>query len=939
MSHPHKWLLLILFLLGFWLRIHQLEDPSMWSDEGLSLYRAQQPIEQVWQNVITVDGVDTRDTNPPFYFFLLHLWRAVAGETVFALRFLGAMAGLLNVPLLYGLGRALWGESAGTTAALLLTISPFHVWESQVLRNYPLLLFFNLLSVYSCWLLVRIWQPANAGKTPPNRQLPAILCWLIAGLLGIYTHYFGFFVFLFTLTVIGWWGIGRYGQPLWAGWRKWAWLAGGVVAFLLLLPIATIAFERFRAGQQVDFPDLSLQMFWENLQGAFAVGISPQLTQPTWRVLPVFGLATIGLWQGWRANRLATLFVLGYQILPFAILLGLSTINPLYNGTRHLLIGLPPFLLLVGQGFQFVPASSPQLLTAQRLLLSILTILLGFFTIASQTFWLHTQFTAPALHQDGVKGLANYLNQHAQANDLVLLHDTLIKFTFDYYYHGDAPVMAIPAYDQYDPPSAIQSLQQAAAGKRLIWFATLPVPRNGFDPNILTNWADTHWAAIEAKPFPGLWLPAHLVVYQNQLMMEALPPNLPAIEQPFGNTVQLRAADLPPTLQSGKAWWYTLYWEKIAPFEEQLMVIWQLQDSTGQIWAKMNQAITFNLPLRLWESGQLMQIAGTITPPDDLPAGIYQLSLAVAQATTGKILPLSDGLPQLLLGQIQNVPTSCSAKYSQRLVPEIGLVSVQLSDGMLRPGHAVQIHASWCARRVPTQNYGWQLEVLDPFGAIISQTALPFLSRADHPPTEWQIGEWVGGQGQLTVPASTPTGEYQLQLHLTDAQTGNPIGQTIPLTQTLPVQAWELVTTLPAIPTPLSADFGQPLLAKLPGFEMPSPPLRGTPLPITLFWQSQSDLSANYAVLLHLTNAQDEIVAQGDGIPLSGLRPTSSWRKGEVLVDTHQIFLPVDLPAGSYQLWVGLYDPITFQRVPAFVQAIRQPHDRILLQTIQITDN
>ena len=36
-------------------------------------------------------------------------------------------------------------------AALLLAFSPFHVWQSQVLRNYGLLVSLNLLAVYGAW--------------------------------------------------------------------------------------------------------------------------------------------------------------------------------------------------------------------------------------------------------------------------------------------------------------------------------------------------------------------------------------------------------------------------------------------------------------------------------------------------------------------------------------------------------------------------------------------------------------------------------------------------------------------------------------------------------------------------------------------------------------------------------------------------------------------
>ena len=67
-------LLLLLILLAFGLRVFALERQSMWSDEGLSYYRATLPTAEVLKGLIVIDGVETRDTNPPLYFLLLHFW-------------------------------------------------------------------------------------------------------------------------------------------------------------------------------------------------------------------------------------------------------------------------------------------------------------------------------------------------------------------------------------------------------------------------------------------------------------------------------------------------------------------------------------------------------------------------------------------------------------------------------------------------------------------------------------------------------------------------------------------------------------------------------------------------------------------------------------------------------------------------------------------------
>ena len=97
--------LIALALLALALRGYRLEAQALWSDEGLSLYRSNLSLMELVSNTITVDGVDTRDTNPPLYFLLLHLWRRAVGDTIFALRYLGVLAGVLSVPLIFVLGK------------------------------------------------------------------------------------------------------------------------------------------------------------------------------------------------------------------------------------------------------------------------------------------------------------------------------------------------------------------------------------------------------------------------------------------------------------------------------------------------------------------------------------------------------------------------------------------------------------------------------------------------------------------------------------------------------------------------------------------------------------------------------------------------------------------------------------------------------------------
>ena len=93
-------------------------------------------------------------------------------------------------------------------------------------------------------------------------------------------------------------------------------------------------------------------------------------------------------------------------------------------------------------------------------------------------------------------------------------------------------------------------------------------------------------------------------------------------------------------------------------------------------------------------------------------------------------------------------------------------------------------------------------------------------------------------------------------------------------------------------------------------------------------------MTVGYVVFVHLIDAQDRIWAQHDGAPAAGEAPTSSWVPGQVVSDSHALDLPIDLPAGSYRLAVGMYNPATGERLELYDTAgARQPDDRLLLPT------
>ncbi|MGH2592699.1 MAG: hypothetical protein ACRDGG_04230, partial [Anaerolineae bacterium] len=84
---------------------------------------------------------------------------------------------------------------------------------------------------------------------------------------------------------------------------------------------------------------------------------------------------------------------------------------------------------------------------------------------------------------------------------------------------------------------------------------------------------------------------------------------------------------------------------------------------------------------------------------------------------------------------------------------------------------------------------------------------------------------------------------------------------------------------------------------------------------VTLYWQARAETTTAYKVFVHILDSEGHLVAQADAVPVNGSRPTTGWLPREVITDQYIIALPGELPAGQYQIVVGLYDSETGARL------------------------
>jgi 4-amino-4-deoxy-L-arabinose transferase-like glycosyltransferase len=115
--------------LGLGLRLYHLHHLSFWLDETATIYFSRRS----WPFVLGLEG--GYDTHPPLYYALVKLTRFFVLD-VSAGRLTSVIAGVATLPVLAALVARLSNWRAGLVAALILAVSPLHVWYSQEARMY-----------------------------------------------------------------------------------------------------------------------------------------------------------------------------------------------------------------------------------------------------------------------------------------------------------------------------------------------------------------------------------------------------------------------------------------------------------------------------------------------------------------------------------------------------------------------------------------------------------------------------------------------------------------------------------------------------------------------------------------------------------------------------------------------------------------------------------
>ncbi|MGD2145149.1 MAG: glycosyltransferase family 39 protein [Anaerolineae bacterium] len=911
-------ILIVLLIGSFAVWLFDLGAKSLWSDEGLTLRRAEQPLGLIFENVNLIptgpdyhDGsgpesvATTPDLHPPLYFLLMRFWVCLAGKSEFTLRFPSVAGAILALPLLYAVATALFGRETGLWAALLGASSPFYLWYAQEARMYTWLVVLSLASIYA---LLPLLQPR------PRRRDYA--CFTIVTLTLLYTHYAGFVLLAFEALV---YAVFRVRTS-----RRAALLMVGVLA-VALVPLVPFVWRTLNI-EAFSFTYRPLPVILREAWSSFSLGPSSLVIQPWWRSAPFLLLLGVGaLMLDVRRRGRALVMALSYLAVPILIQYGLSFVKPNYMNPRHLMVVAPAWELLMAQGLTTLRKRLWPLMAALLALVLFFRGQSSYDILSSHQFW-----------KDDIRGAAQYIQDRSRPGDAIVLHHPVIRLTFDYYYDETLPEVVIPRYGNNDDTErAWAAFEEWAQRYDRLWFLYGPPPTY-FPHDFLPTQADTYLFKVRQQEFEAWWTYVGVAAYDDRApILDELPLAVEPVDHVWDDLrlVGLRTDEG----TAGEIVWMDLYWRVAGELPtEPLELRVRLHDEAGMLWyERAEEALPF-YTLGEWPSGEIVHTEFRLPLPTDLPPTAYSIAVE----------PVGFGDPRSV-GRIEVHRSTGLQDYGRPPLVSPGvavfhglieLLATDLEGETFRAGYPLLGSLTWRIRADLGTDYNLVVRLVDLDGIEITRNET-MLSAAGFPTSAWLPGEPVPGRLFLTIPADLGNGRYQVQIGVVEAESRRvaPARRWFVENEWLSigaveVEAWPLVTTLPA---QVEHRLEQVAIAggvRLRGYDVAK---SEDALRLTLYWQAEEPLKQNYHVFVHVGLPDEPPLAQAGGVPSGWTRPTTTWRAGEVIIDEYAVSL-TDVPPGEYALSVGLYDPDTGQRPEMSVDGEIVPGGYAVLEGVDV---
>ena len=322
-------------LFGEALRLHGYTRHDLWLDEANSVSIARHAFGEI-------PALLARDSSPPIYYWLLHLWIRVMGESEASVRLPSVLLGAVVIAATAALAYRLAGERAAVAAAWLIAVTPMAVQFSQQTRQYMLLPLFAVLATERLLVFLR------------DGTIGALVGHALALVACFYTHNWGLLLFPGFVVAVA---LGPRTR-----WRPWG--AAAALALVSYVPWIPALREQM-AGSSYRFigvlgeSDHLYLLPFKTLQ-LFASGVGNPGEKPMSLVPEFAGFLVAGVWIAIAATALVlkpALKPAAYQVLapafaPLLIAIAWQAIGnrPIYFLGRYEVMVLPLVTAVVASG-------------------------------------------------------------------------------------------------------------------------------------------------------------------------------------------------------------------------------------------------------------------------------------------------------------------------------------------------------------------------------------------------------------------------------------------------------------------------------------------------------------------------------------------------------------------------------------------------------------
>ncbi len=656
--------------------------------------------------------------HPPFYYIVLHYVIKFLNNNTITLRSVSILFSILSLILAYYLGKIISNESMGLCYVLFLTLSPYCLQYSVMVRPYPLLTFLALLSTLQIYHLVK-------NESLNFNNLNCYL-YILTSVIGLYTMYHYAFIIFFqvifvllsmpkkTKTIIT--NISIYSAI--------------IVLYIPWLPFLKDQLDVIHNGSNYYFQGRYniLSLVGETIQANFLSfpfkNILPQINGTLIKTVVVAIVSVILLigcsnLLSQKSSKFLAISLLFYFISHYAGDWILESRTLTFAKFQFFLV--PIFLFVFSHGIDKIP---------NRFFRAFCILLCCSLLVSSSihALRLKTNFDGPTYIKSFGETISNIIDSNRNQDTLIITNTAQRRFLLSFVHEIEYPV-DIAIVGQYDTASELERIHNIEKYDHIFVadFVVSYQEKPQFsvrDQDMITSFLNRNGLTQMTLLFGNT--ESTLGSFSDASDVHPAHP----LDATMGGVIRLLGYDATLNDQDSSLD-VTLYWQALAPVTEDYMLALQLVSpvvgDTTLRWNYNSWPVHRNYPTSIWQpGGVIVNRYHSRLPETDFPTQTWDMHLILYQEETGDRLPVQlDGVTvgnRLILTRLRipGYPPSCPPEGRLTAEVHFGEEAVTLTHASVVPGQSEdRVLLCWKALQTLPADYTVFVHLQNASGTLI----------------------------------------------------------------------------------------------------------------------------------------------------------------------------------------------------------------------------